>query len=137
MAPSVIGGFASGRLRPKTAQRVGMTLVSIAGVGLAFASAAGLLAVFILAGVIGGIGMGFATSGSMNTLLPEAAPHERAGLLAVVYAICYTGSAVPSLIAGQLSRVISLPAITVGYAALAILVWLITLISRRTPATAN
>jgi hypothetical protein len=56
--------------------------------------------------------MGIATSGSIDSLLPEALPRERAGLLAVVYAISYTGSAVPSLIAGQVSRIISLPAIT-------------------------
>ncbi|MFF2245888.1 MFS transporter [Arthrobacter sp. NPDC058130] len=67
-------------------------------------------------------GMGLATSGSMNTLLHEALPRERAGLLAVIYAISYTGSAVPSLIAGQASRGLSLPAITAGYAALAVLV---------------
>ena len=75
--------------------------------------------------------MGVATAGSMNTLLPGAKPSERAGLLAVVYAISYTGSAVPALIAGQLSRVISLPAITVGYAALAVLVWIGTLLFAR------
>lgn len=131
MAPSVLGGFAAGRLRPATAQRVGMTLVAVASIGLAFAAAAGLLGLFILAGVIGGIGMGIATSGSMNTLLPEARPHERAGLLAVIYAISYTGSAVPSLIAGQASRVVSLPAITVGYAVLASLVWVVTLVAAR------
>ena len=75
--------------------------------------------------------MGIATSGSMNTLLPEALPRQRAGLLAVGYAIPYTGSAVPSLIAGQASRVISLPATTIGYAILAALVWLSTLITAR------
>ncbi len=133
MAPSVIGGFLAGRLLPDTAQRVGMTLVAVAGVGLAVASANGLLLPFILAGVIGGIGMGVATSGSMTTLLPQARPSERAGLLAVIYAISYTGSAVPSLIAGQLSRVTTLPTITIGYAVLAVLVWLLTLVAARRP----
>ncbi|ASN53411.1 MFS transporter [Sinomonas sp. R1AF57] len=133
MAPSVLGGFAAGRFQPATAQRIGMTLVAAAGLGLALASSAGVLALFILAGVMGGIGMGIATSGSMNALLPRAEPAERAGLLAVVYAISYAGSAVPSLVAGQLSRVIALPAITVGYAGLAALVWVITLVAARNP----
>jgi hypothetical protein len=47
----------------------------------------------------------------------------------VIYAISYTGSAVPSLIAGQAGRVLSLPAITAGYAVLAGLVWLATLVA--------
>ncbi|MFF2317489.1 MFS transporter [Arthrobacter sp. NPDC058097] len=134
MAPSFLGGFLAGRFTPAAAQRTGMTLVAAAGVGLAVASTAGILGLFIGAGVVGGIGMGLATSGSMNTLLPEALPRERAGLLAVIYAISYTGSAVPSLIAGQASRVLSLPVITAGYAALAVLVWIATLIAARNPA---
>jgi MFS family permease len=137
MAPSFVGGFIAGRFTPAAAQRIGMTLVAAAGAGLAFASTAGILGLYISAGVIGGIGMGIATSGSMNTLLPEALPRQRAGLLAVVYAISYTGSAVPSLIAGQASRVISLPAITAGYAILATVVWLCTLVAARNPPPAS
>jgi MFS family permease len=133
MAPSFVGGFVAGRFTPAAAQRIGMTLVAAAGAVLAFASTAGILWLYISAGVTGGIGMGIATSGSMNTLLPEALPRERAGLLAVIYAISYTGSAVPSLMAGQASRVASLPAVTAGYAVLAALVWLGTLIAARNP----
>ncbi|MBT2595964.1 MFS transporter [Arthrobacter sp. ISL-72] len=114
MAPSFLGAFIAGRFTPAAAQRIGMTLVAVAGASLAFASTAGILGLYLSAGVVGGIGMGIATSGSMNTLLPEALPRQRAGLLAVIYAISYTGSAVPSLIAGQASRGVSLPAITVG-----------------------
>jgi hypothetical protein len=69
----------------------------------------------------------------MNTLLPEALPQQRAGLLALIYAISYTGSAVPSLIAGQASRTVSLPTITAGYAILAGIVWLGTLLAARNP----
>jgi MFS family permease len=136
MAPSFLGGVIAGRFTPSAAQRIGMTLVALAGAGLAFTSTAGILGLYISAGILGGIGMGIATSGSMNTLLPEALPRQRAGLLAVVYAISYTGSAVPSLIAGQASRVISLPAITSGYAILAALVWLATLVAARNPPAA-
>ncbi|HKU36415.1 MAG TPA: MFS transporter [Paenarthrobacter sp.] len=128
MAPGFLGGFIAGRLGPAAAQRVGMTLVAAAGAGLAFAGISGILSLFIGAGVVGGVGMGIATSGSMNKLLPHALPKERAGLLAVIYAISYTGSALPSLVAGQLTRSLSLPAITAGYALLAALVWVATLV---------
>jgi MFS family permease len=133
MAPSFLGGFIAGRFTPAAAQRIGMTFVAAAGIGLTYASTAGILDLFIVAGLVGGIGMGIATSGSMNTLLPEALPRERAGLLAVIYAISYTGSAVPGLIAGQASRTVSLPTITLGYTILAVLVWLSTLVAARNP----
>jgi MFS family permease len=134
MAPSFLGGFVAGRFTPATGQRLGMTLLAAAGAGLAFASTTENLGLFIAAGVLGGIGMGLATSGSMNTLLPEALPEERAGLLAVIYAISYTGSAAPSLIAGQASKVLNLSIITTGYAVLAVLVWIATLLTARNPA---
>jgi MFS family permease len=133
MAPSFLGGVMASRFTPATAQRIGMTLVAVAGLGLAYASTAGILSLFIGGGVTGGIGMGIATSGSMNTLLPEALMRERAGLLAVIYAISYTGSAVPSLLAGQASRVVSLPTITTAYAVVAVLVWVCTLFAARNP----
>jgi MFS family permease len=133
MAPGFLGGFIAGRCTPAAAQRVGMTLVAAAGLGLTFASTAGILGLFIGAGIVGGIGMGIATSGSMNTLLPEALPRQRAGLLSVVYAISYTGSAIPSLIAGQASRTISLPTITASYTILAVIVWISTLVAARNP----
>ncbi|KRE77160.1 MULTISPECIES: MFS transporter [Micrococcaceae] len=135
MAPSFFGGFIAGRLTPAAAQRLGMTLVALAGVGLTYASTAGTLGLYIGAGIIGGIGMGAATSGSMSALLSGALPRDRAGLLAVIFAISYTGSAVPSLIAGQASRTLSLPTITAGYAVLAILVWLTAIVAARNPSS--
>jgi MFS family permease len=110
------------------------SLPAFGGKRLAFASTNENLGLFIAAGVLGGIGMGVATSSSMNTLLPEALPKERAGLLAVIYAISYTGSAAPSLIAGQASKVLNLSSITTGYAVLAVLVWIATLLTARNQA---
>ena len=73
MAPSFLGGFLAGRFTPAAAQCTGMTLVA-AGIGLTVTSAAGILGLFIGAGVIGGTGMGLATSGSMNTSCPPRSP---------------------------------------------------------------
>jgi hypothetical protein len=52
-----------------------------------------------------------------------------------VYAISYTGAAVPSLIAGQLARVLSLFDIALGYGALAALACVMTLVRARNPRT--
>lgn len=133
MGPSFLGGLVAGRLAPATAQRIGMALVAAAGTGLTVASAAGILSLYLAAAALGGIGMGLATSGSMNTVIPRARPHERAGLLAVIYAISYTGSAVPSLVAGQASRTVGLPVITSFYAGFAVLVWVVSLVAARNP----
>jgi MFS family permease len=135
MAPSVFGGPIAGRLRPAASQRAGMALVVAAAAGLLFAIAAGSAAFFISAGVIGGFGMGLSTAGSMRALLPEAAPHQRAGLLALVYGASYLGAAVPSLVAGQLSRTVDLFAITCGYAVLAALALVVVLMTARNPVT--
>jgi MFS family permease len=128
MAPSVLGGPLAGRIRPAAAQRAGMALVVIAAAGLIGAIAAGSAAGFITAGVVGGVGMGLGMSGSMQALLPVAAPHERAGLLSLVYGTSYLGAAIPSLIAGQLSRTVSLFDITV-----ACIASLVTLLTARNP----
>jgi predicted MFS family arabinose efflux permease len=77
--------------------------------------------------------MGLGMSGSMQALLPVAAPHERAGLLSLVYGTSYLGAAIPSLVAGQLSRTVSLFDITVGYALLACIASLVTLLTARNP----
>jgi hypothetical protein len=58
-------------------------------------------------------------TGTAGLGLAEARPVEGAGRLVVVYSIWYAGAAVPSLIAGQLARVLSLFDIALGYGALA------------------
>lgn len=135
MAPSVFGGPLIGRCTPATGQRVGMLFVVLAAAGLVTAIAASNSVIFIVAGVVGGVGMGAAMSSSMRALIPEAAPAERAGLLALVYALSYTGAAVPSLIAGQLSRSVSLVDITIGYGLLAALALIIVALTARNPAS--
>jgi hypothetical protein len=57
----------------------------------------------------------------------------RAGLLALIYAISYGGAAVPSLIAGQLARTLSVFQIALGYGAVAALACIITLAAAQNP----
>ncbi|MFH8253065.1 MFS transporter [Microbacterium sp. B2969] len=133
-APGVLGGPLSGKLRPATAQRLAMGLVVIAAAGFIASLLAGSAVLFIAAGILGGIGMGMGMSSSMRILLPLATPAQRAGLLAVIYAMSYLGAAIPSLIAGQLTRTLTLLDITVGYAALAAVAGVIVLIGARNPA---
>jgi MFS family permease len=128
MATAVLGGPIGERLSPRAAQRTGIAVVAAAAVGLAAAIAVHSVVVFIVIGAIAGVAQGVASSGSMRTLLPHASPGERAGLLAVVYATSYAGAAVTSLVAGQLTRTLPLLDITLGYAALAGVALVVTLL---------
>ena len=132
-SPAIVGGLATGRLSPAGAQRVGMSIIVLAVLGLIGAIVSENAVLFLVAGVLGGIGGGAANSGSARALLAEATSGERAGVLTVVYAISYAGAAVPSLIAGQLARTLSLLALTIGFACLAALGWLFVIILARNP----
>lgn len=133
MAPGVLAGPLAGRLRPSVAQRLGMTLVATGVSGMTASVAAGTAAGFLTAALVAGFGMGLATAGSMRALLPQVTSTERAGLLSLVYAASYLGAALPSLVAGQLARSVSLLQITAGYAALVIVALALVLTRARDP----
>lgn len=127
----VIGGPLAGILSPRATQRVAMAVVVVAVLGLVIAAATASAPLFIGAGVLGGIGMGAGMNASIGRLLPTALPSQRAGLLAVVYVISYGGSAVPGLLAGQATHVLSLLAVTVGYSALTVAGLIVVLVATR------
>jgi MFS family permease len=133
MAPSALGAPLSGRLRPASAQRLGMSFFVLALVAILVSIRLGSVVPFILASAVAGCAQGATFAGSLRALLAETRPVERAGLLAVVYAISYSGAAVPSLIAGQLARVVSVFDVALGYGALAVLACGITLAGARNP----
>ncbi|MGW2035311.1 MFS transporter [Streptomyces sp. NPDC001811] len=70
---------------------VGITLVSVA------LGSAGLL--FVGTG-IAGVGFGAGFQGGVRTVVPLAEPHERSGLLSVMYLISYLGFGLPTIVAG-------------------------------------
>jgi MFS family permease len=127
LAPAVLGGPLTARISPRAAQRIGMSVVTLCVAGLATAIAFHSVPAFIAIGAVAGVAQGAATSGSMRTLLPHATPSERAGLLAFVYATSYAGAAITSLIAGQLTRVLPLFEITLGYGLLALAALIVVL----------
>lgn len=52
--------------------------------------------------VVAGMGFGAAFQGAVRLIVPLAAPHERAGLLSVIYLIAYLAMGLPAVIAGIL-----------------------------------
>ena len=71
----------------------------------------------------------------MRALLTGGGGADRAGILAAIYLISYSGAALPSLIAGQLSRSVGLFDLALGYGALAALACVVTWLTAREPET--
>jgi MFS family permease len=57
---------------------------------------------FFVGAVIAGIGFGGAFQGAIRSVVPLAAPHQRAGVLSVVYVVSYLALGLPAVIAGVL-----------------------------------
>jgi MFS family permease len=133
MAPSVIGAPLGARLTPAIGQRIGMTVFLLGIAALLISLRADSFALLVAASAVAGAGQGVAVSATIRVLLHGSTPAERSPLFAAVYLISYSGAAVPSLVSGQLSHSLTLVEITVGYALLAALATLVTLVRSRDP----
>jgi MFS family permease len=51
---------------------------------------------------VAGVGFGAAFQGALRTIIAAAAPHERAGVLSLVYVVCYLSMGLPAVVAGYL-----------------------------------
>ncbi|HEY1552494.1 MAG TPA: MFS transporter [Kofleriaceae bacterium] len=104
--------FAFGQADPGALQRRG-GLALIAGVATILASIAfGSLALYFIGTIAAGAGFGVVFQGALRRVLPLARAHERAGLIAIVYVVCYASMGVPAVIAGI--AVVSTGSITVA-----------------------
>jgi sugar phosphate permease len=70
--------------------------VAVAAFGMSEAS----IAFFFAGSVIAGVGFGAGYQGAVRTVVPFAAPHERAGVLSIIFIISYIAMGVPSVAAG-------------------------------------
>jgi threonine dehydrogenase-like Zn-dependent dehydrogenase/predicted MFS family arabinose efflux permease len=131
MAPSAIGASLAGRRTPASAQRLGMIVFVLAVAVILCSLRLGAVAPFIAATAVAGAAQGGTFAGSLRALLAGAGPGDRAGILSAIYLISYSGAAIPGVIAGQLSRTLSLFDIALGYGALAALACVVTLVATR------
>ena len=73
----------------------------VAGVAITLiALSAGSAALFFVGTAVSGIGFGAGFQGGIRTVVPQAAPHERAGVLSLLFVISYLGMGVPAVAAG-------------------------------------
>jgi hypothetical protein len=52
--------------------------------------------------VVAGVGFGGGFQGALRTVVPLTAPHERAGVLSILYIVSYLALGVPAVLAGLL-----------------------------------
>ena len=71
--------------------------------------------------LVSGGGFGAAFSGTMRSLLPLAAPQERAALLSAFYVIGYLSFSLPAILAGYLTPIVGLAVAAKGYGTAVIL----------------
>jgi MFS family permease len=91
------------RTPPRTFALVGAGLI-IFGVGLILAAVPARSAILFFVGTaIAGAGFGGGFQGGLRTILPLAGPDERAGVIAVIYVICYLALGLPAIGAGVLA----------------------------------
>ncbi|MEU9288672.1 MFS transporter [Streptomyces sp. NPDC048275] len=57
---------------------------------------------FFVGGAISGFGFGGGFQGGIRLVMPQVEPHERAGVLSLLYVVCYLGLGVPAVIGGVL-----------------------------------
>jgi len=75
----------------------------LAGVGIiVLALPQGAIGLFFLGTTVAGIGFGAGFQGAVRTVIPSAAPHERAGTLSIIFIICYLAMGVPAVVAGSM-----------------------------------
>jgi MFS family permease len=73
----------------------------VAGVAITLvALGAGSVALFFVGTAVSGVGFGAGFQGGIRTVVPQAAPHERAGVLSLLFVISYLGMGVPAVAAG-------------------------------------
>ncbi|QJB57525.1 MFS transporter [Pseudodesulfovibrio sp. zrk46] len=133
LLPSAIGGPLSARLSPARAQRIGIVVFTLAVGGVIYAIKMSFIPVFLGMSAIAGAAQGVALTGSIRALLDGITSQERAGVLSLIYATSYTGAAVTSLLAGQLSKFMTLFQVISCYGGLAVVACFITLAFAREP----
>jgi MFS family permease len=99
-ASAVVATIALRRAAARTVMLFGI-LALVTGVAVTVAAVSlGSAAVFFTGSAIAGAGFGSGFQGSIRTVVPLAAAHQRAGLVSLLYVVSYLGLGVPAVLAG-------------------------------------
>ncbi|MCJ8503503.1 MFS transporter [Kocuria flava] len=120
-----------GATAPRRVLALGMSLLAAGMAATIGALAAGSVVLYLAATVVAGVGFGAGFLGVLRTLLPQAAPHERAGLLSAVYVVSYLSHSIPAVAAGAVAGTAGLVPTAIGYAGAVLLLAVLVLAGLR------
>lgn len=121
-------------LRNQEADKMLRLSASLLVIGLALVLTAvhgASLPLFFIGTLVTGAGFGAGFLGALRSIMPLALPHERAGLMSAFYVLSYLAFSLPSLLAGNLTRVFGLIPTTDGYGAVLIVLCVVALLGLR------
>ena len=90
------------RTPPHRVMLLGIAVLAASAIATLIAIGGGSTLGFFAATLVAGLGFGAGFQGGIRTVVSRAAPHERAGVLSVLYIACYLGMGAPSVVAGVL-----------------------------------
>jgi MFS family permease len=130
-AMSAVVGLAVARMDPRRAMTIGILATILGGIGIASGPLCGSLTVMIIGQTIAGAGFGASFAASLRLILPLAAAHQRATVVASVYLVSYLAFGAPIVIAGQLVEPVGLVPTVFWYTVTTVLLALIGLRAQR------
>ena len=90
-----------------------------------------LVALLLAGTIVAGVGFGATFSGTIRSVVPLAAPDERAGLLAAFFVQSYLAFSLPAILVGMLAPKLGLPLATYLYGSAVILLALASIVALR------
>ncbi|MBT2548889.1 MFS transporter [Arthrobacter sp. ISL-65] len=135
MIAAPLGGPIAGKLGPPRAIRAGAIIFTLAVIGALLALWAGAIIPFLISSLLGGIAQGVLASGGTRAILEHTPAHERGATLSTIYVISYSGAAIPALIAGRLTGLITLPQLFLGYTGLVAIAAILAILALDPPRT--
>jgi MFS family permease len=97
-----LAALALDRTAPRIVMLLGIVLLAAGSLATLAAINSGSTLGFFISTAVAGLGFGAGYQGGIRTVVPRAAPHDRGGVLSVLFVVCYIGMGMPSVIAGML-----------------------------------
>lgn len=130
-AAAAVVGVVMARFPARRTTLLGGMATLAGGMVITAGVAGGSLTTMLIGELVAGFGFGAAFSGALRLIVPLAAAHQRAGLIAGIYVIAYLAFGVPSIVAGRLAAPFGLQHTVIGYGAAIVVVAALGLFAQR------
>jgi MFS family permease len=120
-AASAAIGLAFASVDPRRSMMAGIYASIVGAVGIVGGVCAASLPIMIVGQAIAGAGFGASFTGALRLIFPLAATHQRAGVAAGIYLVCYLAFGVPVVVAGVLANLAGLEPTVYWYVALTVI----------------